>query len=147
MITENEYKSLRDKYDYYHAERKRLFPGKNCLTPEMQEQLPESPISSEISAIETYEFINNPPDTYFAYINQENKTMTTWTGEVLGKVFGLWSSGWRSNFGDTRVSIDVKGINEIKYHGFYYKSAGDYCRIKAYKNQEWHYYENLQRSN
>ena len=134
MITENKYKSIRDKYDYYHAERRRLFPGKNCFTPEMQEQLPESPSTSNISAIETYDFINDPPDTYFAYINQEDKTMTTWAGEVLGEVLGLWSSGYRSNFGDTRVSIDVRGINGKKYHGVYYKSAGDYCRITAYKN-------------
>ena len=136
MITENEYKSIRDKYDYYHAERQRLFPGKNCFTPEMQEQLPESPKHSEISAIEVYEFVNDPPDKYFGYISEKNKTLTTWTGEKLGKVLGLWSLGWRSNFGDTRVSIEVIGINGLRYYGTYYKSAGDYCRITAYKNQE-----------
>ncbi|MHA2094589.1 MAG: hypothetical protein ACW98F_08170 [Candidatus Hodarchaeales archaeon] len=136
MITHAEYQKLKQKYDFYHAERTKLFgKGANCITPEMSAQLPESPKHNEISAIEVYEFINDPPDRYFAYINEPEignmGEMTTWTGEKLGNAL-LWNT-WQSNFGDTRVSIDVWGINGKKYHGFYYKSAGDYCRVKAYK--------------
>ncbi|MHA2219652.1 MAG: hypothetical protein ACXACY_27405 [Candidatus Hodarchaeales archaeon] len=138
MITKDHYKSLRNKYDYYHKKREELFGYTNCLTKEMQSQLPESPTHAEISSIETYEFVNDPPEKYFAYIKEPEignmGEMTTWTGEQLGRAL-LWNT-WRSNFGDTRVSIDVWGINGKKYHGFYYKSAGDYCRITAYKNQE-----------
>jgi hypothetical protein len=139
MITHAKYQELRQKYDFYHSERERLFgKGANCITQEMSSKLPPAPVHSEISAIEIYEFINDPPDRYFAYIKEPEignmGEMTTWTGEKLGNAL-LWNT-WRSNFGDTRVSIDVWGINGIKYHGFYYKSAGDYCRIKAYKGQK-----------
>ncbi len=74
---------------------------------------------------------------YFSYIKLPSigncGEMITWMGDILGRAV-LWHT-WKSNFGDTRVSIDVWGINGIKYHGFYYKSAGDYCRITAYKDQ------------
>jgi hypothetical protein len=138
MITKQEYNKLKKQYDFYQSERERLFLGRNRLDKEMQAQLPESCTNDEISSIEVYEFVNNPPDKYFGYIKTPEignmGEMITWTGENLGSVL-LWNT-WRSNFGDTRVSIDVWGINGIKYHGFYYKSAGDYCRIQAYKNQE-----------
>jgi hypothetical protein len=32
--------------------------------------------------------------------------------------------------GDTRVSIRVYAINGCVYHGTYYKSAGNYARVK-----------------
>ena len=138
MITEKEYFELKQKYDFYQEERNRLFPGKNYVDQEMIKQLPDNCTHKEISSIEVYEFVNDPPDKYFAYIGvypkSPNGEMTTWMGEKLGRVL-LWNT-WRSNFGDQRVSIDVWGINGIKYHGFYYKSAGDYCRITAYKNQD-----------
>ena len=134
MITKEEYNELTYKYNLYHSERNRLFVGKNYVDKEMALQLPESVSNDKISAIEVYEFVNDPPERYFAYINEKDKTMTTWTGDILGKVLGLWSLGWRSNFGDIRVSIEVIGINGKRYHGTFYKSAGDYCRIKSYKD-------------
>ena len=134
MITKQEHGKLTYKYNLYHSERNRLFVGKNYVDKEMALQLPEPITNEEISAIEVYEFINDPPERYFAYINEKDKTMTTWTGDILGKVLGLWSLGWRSNFGDIRVSIEVIGINGKRYHGTFYKSAGDYCRIKSYKD-------------
>ena len=137
MITKDEYNELTYKYNLYHSERNRLFVGKNYVDKEMALELPEACTNDQISAIEVYEFVTNPPDKYFSYIGKRVGNvgvMTTWTGEVLGRVL-LWNT-WQSNFGDTRMSIDVWGINGIKYHGFYYKSAGDYCRVTAYKEQE-----------
>jgi len=92
--------------------------------------------NEEISAAEVYQFINDPPDKYFVYINEERHEATTWIGEKLGHVTGLSQIPKRSNFGDFRVYIDVYGINGKKYHGVYYKSAGDYARIKMYKHQD-----------
>ena len=83
------------------------------------------------SAIEVYKFMQDKPQSYFLYIDEQTRQATTWTGAKLGSVVFLRE--YRSTFGDTRVSIRVKGINGIVYYGTYYKSAGDYARIKAYK--------------
>jgi len=57
---------------------------------------------------------------------------TTWNGEILGRIHT--GKEWRDNFGGKRVSFIMSGINGKSYHGTYYKSAGDYCRIKMTKN-------------
>ena len=99
----------------------RTFPFANEVTNDLR------------SAIEVHEFINFPPDKYFLYINEEQKTATTWTGEKLGVVF--FGREFYDSFGGKRVPIDVDGINGIKYYGTYYKSTGSYARIKKKKNQ------------
>lgn len=81
--------------------------------------------------IEVYEFMQDKPNKYFLYIKESAEQATTWNGEFLGNVH--FGKEYRSNMGDKRQPIDVFGINGIKYHGTYYKSAGDYARIKAYK--------------
>lgn len=84
------------------------------------------------SEIEVYEFVNDVPEKYFLYINEERKEATTWTGQRLGYVnFGR---EYRDNFGGKRVPITVNAINGRKYHGTYYKSAGDYARVKIAKS-------------
>jgi len=83
------------------------------------------------SAIETYEFISNPPDKYFIYINESKCIATTWTGQPLGSV--SFGQEYRSNMGDKRQPVSILGINGRKYHGTYYKSSGNYARIKIKK--------------
>lgn len=84
--------------------------------------------NEERSAIESYEFAHDAPLKKFLYINAEKRTATTWTGEVLGAVeFGR---EFRDNFGGRRVPITVRAINGWIYSGTYYKSAGDYARVK-----------------
>lgn len=81
------------------------------------------------SKVETYEFLNDPPENYFLYIREEDRVATTFMGDKLGSV--SFGSPFKGNFGDVRVPITVLGINGRTYHGTYYKSAGDYARIKA----------------
>lgn len=92
--------------------------------------------NDERSALEVYDFVNNPPEKYFGYVKMRTDSrfckMTTFTGDFLGTV--IMGREFKDNFGGTRVSIDVYGINGVKYYGFYAKSSGDYCRIKAYKS-------------
>jgi hypothetical protein len=81
----------------------------------------------------------NPPDKYFLYIQDTGGKgpwhlegqATTWTGDILGTV--RFGREYRSNFGDKRVPVVVFGNNGVKYHGTYYKSAGDYARIRRHK--------------
>jgi hypothetical protein len=87
--------------------------------------------NEERSALEVFEFVTNPPDKYFLYINEANRTATTWAGDVLGQVF--LGCEYRDNFGGRRVPITVRAINGRTYHGNYYKSSGDYARIRARK--------------
>jgi hypothetical protein len=89
--------------------------------------------------VEQYEFKHNPPEKYFTYWSKRQVStdgayqnwLVTWNGEPLAKVSGC--SEWRDNFGGTRVSFQALGINGLWYSGTYFKSSGDYCRIKLLK--------------
>jgi hypothetical protein len=82
--------------------------------------------------IEVYEFRHNPPKRYFAYVTSDMNFVTTWTGEILGAITQC-SHTYRSNMGDKRVNIRIKAINGLNYSGIFYRSAGDYCRIRLVK--------------
>ena len=111
MITESEYKNLKEKYEYYHSEREKIFPGKCSFSKEDQSKLPVSPTNDEISAIEMYEFVNDPPTRYFCYVSPDKNKypnlkntfigqsckITTWTGDILG--YGKLGTKYRSNKG------------------------------------------------
>jgi hypothetical protein len=83
--------------------------------------------------LELYEFVNDPPQNYFLYINEERDQATTWMGGVLGTVY--LGRSYRSNWGDWRVPVWVKGINGQFYQGTYYPDSGNYARVKATKNK------------
>jgi len=87
--------------------------------------------NDERSALEVFEFVTNPPDRYFLYINPQKQTATTWTGETLGQV--SFGREYRDNFGGKRVPIMVRAVNGRVYHGTYFKSSGDYARIRVQK--------------
>lgn len=93
------------------------------------------PSNEERSAVEVFDFVTNPPDRYFLYINHDKRLATTWTGDKLGDVaFGdeyhCPAFGWRS----TRVPVTIKAINGRTYYGTWFKSSGDYARIRAAKH-------------
>jgi hypothetical protein len=137
IITAEVYADYRRKIDSYNTSMRTLFPKQNGFTPaEIGEilrhaGLTEAPTNEMRSACEVYEFCVTPPERYFLYINREKKVATTWTGDVLGQVY--FGTQWRDNFGGTRVPITVRAINGKTYHGTYYKSSGDYARIKLSK--------------
>lgn len=101
----------------------------------------EGPTNEERSALEVYRFKNDPPDRYVAYVSlpadrardeaYARGRMTTWTGDDLGACY--LGGTVRDNFGGKRYPIRVEGINGRKYHGWYYASSGNYCRVKACK--------------
>ena len=118
--------------------------GKNSYKAEEVPGGCEYPHNTWISALEVFEFMRDKPAKYFLYIedlrNQPGHDgwkipgiATTWTGQKLGNVH--FGREWTSNAGDKRIPIDFYGINGIKYHGTFYKSAGDYARVTAYKKQ------------
>ena len=129
MLTESEYKTLRKRYDDYHNALDRF--KWNWVDENRAALLPPPVTPDETSTLEVYDFVDNPPDKYFAYVNSDKKQITTWTGERLGDC--TFGREYHSNMGDLRVSIHVRAINGRRYHGTYYKSAGDYCRLKVCK--------------
>lgn len=131
MITENEYNQFTAKYEAYHAARKLLCGKSNCVTPEQAKLLPESPKSEEISAIEVYEFITNPPMKYTAYVDDKKDIVTTWTGEELGKITGRQK--YTNNMGAIMRQVWFKGINSKNYYGFYPSDNQDCCNFKQVK--------------
>ena len=137
MITETEYRIHRNRIDKYAATMQSEYPGRCSFDQDMIARIikvagiDRSPTNEERSAVEVYEFCTDPPDKYFLYINCTKKEATTWTGDKLGTV--AFGCEFRDNFGGKRVPITVYAINGKKYHGTYYKSSGDYARIKMAK--------------
>jgi hypothetical protein len=87
--------------------------------------------NEERSALEVFEFCTNPSDKYFLYISLEKQAATTWTGVLLGHV--TFGREYRDNFGGIRVPVTVRAINGLTYHGTYFKSSGDFARIRRSK--------------
>lgn len=91
--------------------------------------------------IEVFEFLRDKPEKYFLYIKEEATTRgtlnygpwiaTTFTGLVLGSV--THGRPYRDNFGGVRVPVAVFACNGKRYNGTYYKSAGNYARVKMAK--------------
>jgi hypothetical protein len=137
FLSEEEYLIARQKHDANHEAVKQWLTDHktNAIPVEISNTMPfAEEINNNLrSKIETWEFIHDKPEKYFIYINEEKKIATTWTGDYLGLVY-LGAEHY-SNFGDKRQDITMWGVNGIKYYGTYYKSNGDYARIKAYKNQ------------
>ena len=137
ILTETEYLEARKKYEEHEtAQREWLKENKtNAIPCEVAEKLPYAQfINDDLrSAIETYDFIYNPPDSYFLYIDEENRKATTWIGQVLGSV--VFGKEYGTNFSDTRVPVWIHAINGKRYYGTFYKSAGDYARIKIMKTR------------
>jgi len=112
---------------YLKANKTNCIPSEVCATFPFAKQ-----VNNDLrSAIEVWEFIHNPPQNYFLYINETERTATTWTGEKLGSV--SFGHVYRSNMNDKRQSVTIQAINGKTYAGTYFKSAGDYARVKACK--------------
>jgi hypothetical protein len=90
--------------------------------------------NEERSTLEVYDFLSTPPDRYFLYVNPEKGVATTWTGATIGRI-ALGPVYEVPAFGrpSTRQSIHVWAINGKEYFGTYYKSSGDYARVKIKK--------------
>ena len=99
----------------------KLFPYSTEVTNELR------------SAIETFEFVLTPPKKYTVYVNESTGEVTTWTGQKLGRFQVI--NGFRSNFRDYRICVRIKAINGKSYYGIYFKSIGNYARIKMNKNE------------
>jgi hypothetical protein len=97
---------------------------------ELPAEIKPTPTNAERSNVEVFEFLNDPPAVYFAYVSRESAIVTTWTGQALSVGRAMLGREYRSNMGDKRRAISFFGVNGVQYHGTYYCGAGDYCRVK-----------------
>lgn len=98
--------------------------------------------NADRSRLEVLDFMAEPPERYFAYCKTEKRSvarpsprilyLTTFTGDKLASI--VWEGDdFKDNFGGTRCHFCALGVNGVKYSGTYYKSAGDYCRLRRVK--------------
>lgn len=137
VITSERAEDIRARYATWEQWFRTL--GRNHYHPDEVPADCKAPTNEERSALEVYDFVNDPPDSYFLYIRECKLTRwdgeaTTWAGDRLGWV--CFGSEYRSNMGDIRVPVTIKAINGKTYHGTFYKSAGDYARIRAAKEKK-----------
>jgi hypothetical protein len=138
FTTADQYLEAKHKYDAYESASKeyRTANKTNGIPFEVYSKFPyHSEVTNEMrSAIETFEFLTDPPKKYTVYVNEKTGEITTWTGQKLGTFRVI--NGYRSNFRDYRISLQVKAINGYSYYGTYFKSAGDYAHITMNKTQQ-----------
>lgn len=111
--------------------------GKNYLTRQdhkLLEKLMGGELTNDMrSAHEIHIFNKEKPEKYSVYIDFKKNVVTTWTGEVIGKI--SWSgSEYRDNFGGKRVNLDVRMDNGDLYYGTAFVSSGDYATIRKKKD-------------
>jgi hypothetical protein len=142
VISAQRHRVLRDRCDRYETARKQFdskrYKRGGGYSPKEQRaicklaKIRRDVTNAERSAIELFEFCRDKPDRYFLYINEEKCVAGTWPGDVLGTVtfgreykspaFGGWPS--------TRVPVTIDAVNGCKYTGTYYKSSGNYARVR-----------------
>lgn len=135
ITTKEDYLRLKEAHDAYEqAAQKWISENHNGIPTEVTKTFPFAGIvdNNLRSALEVYEFIDNPPVKYFLYIRESDSKAVTWMDEVLGEV--SFGKEFRGSFGDKRQPVRIKAINGKTYSGTYYKSAGNYARVKQTKS-------------
>lgn len=128
----------KEQRDEIMARRERLmqyckeqgFTSKSGWTSYKPEQVAHfnPPTNDELAQVELYDFIHDVPDKYFLYVSEKTNLATCFTGLELGKV--SFGREWRDNFGGTRRAVTIKAVNGRRYVGTFFKSSGDFARIR-----------------
>lgn len=111
----------------------------NSYKPEeLPAELQPTVTNAERSDWEIFEFLHDPPQSYFCYIVRDEENAgcwiaTNWPGARLSEGRAVLGAEYRSNMGDKRRSVCFRGINGLCYAGTFYCGAGNYARVKAVK--------------
>lgn len=96
--------------------------------------------NEERSKVEVFEFMRDKPRRYFAYVRLQaghQVPVTTFTGDILGQIVWLGQPYTVAGFGpfpSVRQNLRIEAINGLVYSAVYFKSSGDYCRMKAFNS-------------
>lgn len=86
--------------------------------------------NKEAGAVEQYEIRRDMPAEFGAYLSSDGKSVTVWTGDVLGYVVGRVSR-WRDNFGGEREA--GRFMMRGKTYSWRGQGNGMFCRCKLLK--------------
>ena len=119
------------KFEAYRKKTKR-----NWINAEIQKKLKMPNVTNEMrSMVEVHQFKKNPPEKYFAYIqNSKPNKVTTWVGDPLGDITWMGRE-YSGGMGSVRQNLRIKAITGDIYSGTYFKSSGDYVRLKKLKQK------------
>lgn len=132
--SKSEYKKLRDQNSKYNKsfEVYRKKTKRNWINEEEAKKydMPKSISNDKKSAIEVYEYKNKPlkkGEKYNAYLSNDGKYITTWTGDKLADVNDLRKN---KSFGyEEKYSFEGTDINGKKIKGRAYAGKGGYVRF------------------
>lgn len=114
---------------------KTYWAGRRSLSTEESRRDPSS--NEDRSLVEVYEFehMDAGKDGYMAYW-KDGRVIVNWMGAVLAEILhqgGSYRSPAFGGRGSERVNFRALGIDGHTYSGTYYKSSGDYVRMKRVK--------------
>ena len=147
MLTTKEYEQTREALDAFESWR----GNRSSYHPDEIPATVPRVTNEQRSAVETYEFNRDKPESYFCYVRYpgferatpfNTKTrpqygaaveLTTWTGELLAR--GSIGRAFGDNFGGTRIPLRATCVDGsgVIYSGTAFYSAGDYARIRRVK--------------
>lgn len=71
-----------------------------------------------------YEFVNNPPNKFYANVSENQMYVLDYSDNVLGSLTLDHASMYKSNFGDIRFKCRVRAYNGKNYHGIFFLRKG-----------------------
>lgn len=102
---------------------------------ELPAELSPTLTNEQRADVEVFDWLDNPPDTYFAYIQGRGAIghwVTNWTGRQLARI--VWrGDSYKGPLGDKRFNFRAVGTNGKVYAGTAYVSSGEYVRLRAVK--------------
>ena len=95
MMTEEQYLAERAIIDRAEAYRQRIAPKRNWISAEEAAHPDYAACDNAMRGrVEQYEVLRDLPDRIVAYVGRDGRTITVWTGDMLGTAEPL-SKTWR----------------------------------------------------
>ena len=141
-VSASTYRSLKEKNDRYERARetfdpKRFKRGGGYSTEDQAAilklaGLKQAPTNDDREDISVFEFMRDKPDRLDCYVDEKNHTAIFWTPRsTIGTVtFGRDYQTPAFGSPSTRAPVTVHAVNGCVYAGTYFKSSGNYARLK-----------------
>jgi hypothetical protein len=142
VISAEAYRRLKDKVARYerareHFDPKRFKRGGGYSVDDQRAivkaaGLKQAPTNDDREDVAVYEFVRDKPEQLFCYIDGPHRRAKLWSDRSVIGTVELGRDYKTPAFGEasTRVPVKVHAINGCDYAGTYFKSSGDYARLK-----------------
>ncbi len=131
-MTQEQYFAERAIVDRAEAYRRRIAPNRNWISAEEAAHPDYSACDNAMRGrVEQYEVLRDLPDRLVAYVGQDDRTVTVWTGDVIGTAEPQPAT-WRPRWDSARRRYYRVRIGTRRYVG-QSEGAGSYIRLRAVK--------------